>query len=166
MWGVWGAGESATRAEERETVTKAQEVIREHSFPEPNTGCWLWQGALTYNGYGKLWWEKCCRRAHRASYEAFMGPIPDGLQLDHTCRVRACVNPEHLEPVTCAENIRRSPLVGRTPRRAVVRTRKATCGRCHEFTPANTIHRSSGQRACRECTNARKRAARRRKKVM
>ena len=78
--------------------------------PEPTSGCWLWTGGLEEKGYAVLckpnW--KGHRAAHRFSYETFVGPIPDGLQIDHKCRVRSCVNPDHLEPVTSAENNRRS----------------------------------------------------------
>lgn len=74
--------------------------------------CWAWQGSIAPNGYGKLggsW-------AHRLSYETFVGPIPEGLDLDHLCRNRGCVNPDHLEPVTRKENLRRG-LRGKRPRR-------------------------------------------------
>lgn len=70
-------------------------------------GCWIWLGRINGFGYGEL---KCGERrlkAHRVSYEHHVGPIPEGLDLDHLCRVRPCVNPEHLEPVTRSENIRR-----------------------------------------------------------
>lgn len=70
--------------------------------------CWHWRGALSSQGYGVFYLSRgryCL--AHRFSYETFVGPIPLGLVLDHLCRDRACVNPEHVEPVTNAENIRR-----------------------------------------------------------
>ncbi len=86
-------------------------------------GCWLWRGG-TSNGYGLLHLSKNGRktsvRAHRFAYEAMIGPIPKGLQLDHLCRVRSCVNPKHLEPVTNAENVRRGVIArrdsGQTPK--------------------------------------------------
>src|ERR1019366_4519713 len=75
-------------------------------LPEPNTGCWLWTGGLNRGGYGQFMTPPCTV-AHRVAYELFVGPIPEGLQLDHLCRVRSCVNPQHLEPVSQQENIRR-----------------------------------------------------------
>ena len=73
--------------------------------------CWLWVGLLDEDGYGRHahFWQ--VHRAHRWLYEYLVGPVPDGLQLDHLCRVRHCVNPDHLEPVTGAGNLRRSGAV-------------------------------------------------------
>jgi hypothetical protein len=77
----------------------------------PNA-CWPWRGALGTNGYGKARDPVTHRDtgAYRVAYELAVGPIPRGLHLDHLCRVRPCCNPAHLEPVTHAENLRRSPL--------------------------------------------------------
>jgi hypothetical protein len=69
--------------------------------------CWLWTAGKTYNGYGMFGTAECITTAHRWSYMLYVGPIPDGLVVDHLCRVRNCVNPDHLEPVTHAENARR-----------------------------------------------------------
>lgn len=75
---------------------------------EPNSGCWLWVGADNGAGYGTMTSGHSTRAyAHRVSYELARGPIPDGMHLDHLCRIRCCVNPDHLEPVTNAENARR-----------------------------------------------------------
>ena len=73
--------------------------------------CWLWTGALGTGGYAtiRLPGSRQQLRAHRWAYEYFVGPIPEGLTLDHLCRVRHCVNPAHLEPVTMRENLLRSP---------------------------------------------------------
>jgi len=105
-----------------------------------NSTCWIWTAHRDAKGYGSF--ES--RRAHRVAYEMMVGPIPDGLQIDHLCRVTSCVNPKHLEPVTLAENLRRA---------AAARTR---CKRGHEFTPENTYYdRAHGNaRLCRECTRA------------
>ncbi len=78
-----------------------------------HTGCWVWNGRLNDDGYGvlDLSWRRGgpkSRSAHRLAYELFVGPIPDGLEIDHLCAVRRCVNPAHLEAVTHAENVRRA----------------------------------------------------------
>ena len=122
------------------------------SLPEPNTGCWLWLGSVYRDGYGQIGVRARKFRAHRASYEVFVKPIPDGLQLDHLCRVRSCVNPKHLEPVTNQENLRRG-LGGRPGGLASGAIKKAFthCGRGHEFNEANTRIRKNGTRKCRTC---------------
>lgn len=78
------------------------------------TPCWIWLGAHTDDGYGKF----KAKLAHRVYYERYIGPIPEGLTIDHLCRVTDCVNPEHMEPVTNLENIRRSPRQKVTPEMA------------------------------------------------
>lgn len=116
---------------------------------EPNTGCWLWSGYLASNGYGRFH----RRAAHRLVYEAVSGPIPAGLDLDHLCRVRQCVNPEHLEPVTRSENLRRgsgAKMLGRMHRS------KTHCPSGHEYNDDNTYVGKRGSRSCRECARLRR----------
>lgn len=113
------------------------------------TGCWEWQGWRDRQGYGGTWLNGRSARAHRVVYEQHRGPIPVGLTLDHLCRVTRCVNPDHLEPVTVLENIRRSPsAVGRA-------LRTGRCIRDHEFNDENTHISSTGQRVCRACGRTR-----------
>ena len=80
-------------------------------IPEPNTGCWLWVAHTNRCGYGTFGVAGRTYLAHRVSYNLHIGDIPKHLELDHKCRVRSCVNPSHLEPVTHKENMSRSPLV-------------------------------------------------------
>jgi len=108
------------------------------------SGCWLWTGHVTRSGYVQLKLPSGRVYAHRWAYETFVGPIPDGLQLDHLCRVRHCVNPAHLEPVTPSENTRR----GTSP--AAWNATKTHCIRGHAFDEANTIRVRAG-RECRSC---------------
>ncbi len=72
--------------------------------PVTESGCWLWLASTNHNGYGQFMFNKTMVRAHRFAYELYRGPIPVGLQIDHLCRVRCCVNPWHMEPVTNREN--------------------------------------------------------------
>ena len=115
-------------------------------------GCWLWQGRLTRDGYGATGAAGRSVLAHRLSYETFVGPIPEGLEIDHLCRVRACVNPAHLEPVTHAENVRR----GEYPRETHRNGRKVACARGHALDGDNLVleHDARGRLIRRRCRAA------------
>lgn len=118
-------------------------------------GCWIWQGATHASGYGVIRIaDDQNAYAHRFFYEHHIGPIPEGLTIDHLCRVHACVNPEHLEPVTLRENCQRfiHP--------ASLRTH---CVRGHAFDEANTYRNPAGRRECRACSRMRDAAYRARK---
>lgn len=120
----------------------------------PN-GCVLWSGALTRKGYGQTSVGGKSAAVHRLIYVHFKGPIPDGLEIDHLCRVRNCANPDHLEAVTHQENLRR----GGSP--VGVNAQRTHCVNGHEFSPENTITcgRKGGRarRKCRACYNAARR---------
>lgn len=119
-------------------------MCHEHISPEPNTGCWLWTGAVDSKGYGLITEARSIRYAHKAMFEDQFGAVSDGLELDHVCRVHACVNPAHLEPVTHAENCRR----GNAGQHNKIKTH---CPSGHEYSTSNTITYSDGKRRCREC---------------
>lgn len=111
------------------------------------SGCWIWRSPASGNGYGaiKVWDGAATKQriAHRVAYEAFVGPIPAGLEIDHLCRNRRCCNPEHLEAVTHAENMRRSAST-----------------HCQNGHPRNPAHDR-----CRVCRNIRRVERRRQRKL-
>jgi hypothetical protein len=119
---------------------------------EKTQSCWEWQASKTRDGYGNFSiGDHRMVLAHRFSYETLVGPVPDGLDLDHLCRNRACVNPTHLEPVTRAENVYR----GIAP--AAINKRKTYCIRGHPLSGENLRFTRAGKRVCRECRNMRAR---------
>jgi hypothetical protein len=118
------------------------------------TGCWKWTGATSTRGYGSLGWAKdgLGGRTHRVVYELLVGPIPEGLVLDHLCRLTRCVNPAHLEPVTQKVNIERGLLPSR---RTVHNTSKTRCPAGHPYDEANTYQSpKTGNRGCLICRRA------------
>jgi hypothetical protein len=113
---------------------------------DPKTRCWVWNGKRTAAGYGYVQIDGRMEYMHRLCYEVNVSPIPEGLGLDHLCENRACCNPEHLDPVTQAENMRR------------MAERRRTCQRGHPWSPENTYVAPDGERQCRTCNRGRWRA--------
>ncbi len=114
-------------------------------------GCWLWRGHLNSSGYGRFKFVGGEAKAHRVGYELFVGPIPDGLVLDHLCRNTWCVNPAHLEPVTGAENTLRG--FGA----AAINARKTHCNKGHPLSGSNLkiyVDSAGEHRRCLTCKRA------------
>lgn len=128
-----------------------QRVNRSGPIPEhrPDLGpCWLWTGKLGKWGYAKARVFYRTRVVHRVIYEHFNGLVPDGLELDHLCRNRACCNPEHLEPVTGRENKLRGTSF------SAVNAKKTHCLRGHPLSGDNLYVSTKGERVCRTCRRA------------
>jgi len=110
-----------------------------------DNGCWEWTGNINRKGYGGFSFNRRWVMAHRFAYELLVGPIPEGLQIDHLCRNHCCVNPAHMEPVTTQENTRRG-----NHRNSV----KTHCSQGHPFDLFNTYF-GQGHRVCRACLRER-----------
>jgi len=135
--------ETAASGRRRKSV---QERLKARIEDRPS-GCWERTGYRDRNGYGRIKINGRKVQAHRAAFEAFVGPIPDWADdLDHTCGNRGCIKPEHLQPVTHRENMRR--------------TRRDHCPNGHRYTPRNTRTDTSGRRHCRTCERDRAKRAR------
>ena len=114
-------------------------------------GCWEWLASLDRKGYGQFnagFKRGPMLRAHRLAYAYAYGEVPSGLDLDHLCGNRACVRPDHLEPVTRGENIRRG---FRGEQQRLQRAARETCRRGHPWTAENRYVKPSGQWLCRIC---------------
>lgn len=105
--------------------------------------CWNWTAGKNQNGYGMFKLYGGTMMAHRAAWLMLEGEIPDGMELDHLCRNRSCVNPDHLQPVSHAENVRRGD--------GAVRYLKQSCVNGHEFTDQNAKYTPEGWRYCGDC---------------
>ena len=132
------------------TTTPIEKVISTHIEKIPS-GCWNWTGSRNRGGYGRFTKKYGTTLAHRIVYEALKGPIPKGLTIDHLCRNKRCVNPEHLEPVTVRENILR----GYGP--VAMNKRKTHCLRGHAYSPENTKDNGPNKRRCVICCGIRDR---------
>jgi len=115
------------------------------------SGCWIWTGFVSPDGYGRFRMEESSRLAHRCSYVLHRGPIPDGLEINHICGIRSCVNPDHLEAVTHQENVDKS-----------IRIKKTHCHNGHPLSGDN-LYEYRGLLACKICRRA---ANRRRSKKL
>ena len=136
-----------------------------------SNGCWHWMGHITKKGYGKIiLYGSTNALVHRVSYEVNVGPIPEGKQIDHkchkpaecdggnTCLHRRCINPDHLEPATNAENCSKERSSSRQDEALLYMRSKTECQRGHPFDEQNTYWRN-GNRACRICKRASSRAS-------
>ncbi len=124
------------------------ENVLRRLMPIPESGCMVWEGCTDERGYGLVTFHRKGWRVHRLVWEHFNGPIPEGLELDHLCRVHPCSNVHHLEPTTSQVNILR----GVGP--AAICARKTECLRGHAFDELNTYIDSLGRRICRACRSA------------
>lgn len=113
--------------------------------PNPDTGCWEWTGSKNKRApYGRFLWQGKVELAHRLAYEMLIGPIPEGLVIDHCCRHHSCVNPAHLDIVTQRDNVLRGETFGAKAQRT------GYCSHGHELTPEN-LYTYEGRSWCRQC---------------
>lgn len=140
---------TATQGRAREHKVRDDLEARFFARLRQDGDCWIWTGPQSDSGYGLLIVKSGGRQrnipAHRWSYEFLRADIPEGLVIDHLCRVRACVNPWHLEPVTIGVNTRRGVSWNGS---------KTHCKRGHELSGENLGHQNGNHRYCRTCKRA------------
>lgn len=132
---------------------------------DPTSGCWEWQAYRNPAGYGVFSMRRKTLLAHRWAYEHFIGPIPEGLDLDHLCRNRCCCNPNHVEPVTRKTNVLRGDLDAMWRGYPSRNAAKTHCPAGHAYDERNTYVDKIGRRFCRACRCARESARYRRLKA-
>lgn len=138
-----------------------QDIERTMKHISKSDDCWVWLGKPASTGYGQIGFgypDRTVRNAHRVVYELLVGEIPEGLQLDHLCRNRMCVNPAHLEPVTQRENLLRGHGI------PAINAAKTHCVNGHEFTNDNTYIYGKNSRMCKICVYNRKKQSRQKHK--
>lgn len=136
-------------------MTTTFERLAARSMPLPFSGCIVWTGGKSA-GYGRIYHNGRTRPAHRVAFETFRGEILAGLDINHLCRNKACINTVHLEAVTRSENLRFDYAIKPWGNQNTVKTH---CQRGHEYAGAN-LRIVRGKRYCKECVNAQKRHAR------
>jgi hypothetical protein len=136
-------------------MEKTLDQLFAKAIPVPHSGCWVWLGHVGNDGYARVSLKRShYSSAHRLAYMLAKGPIPEGLNLDHLCRVRCCINPDHLEPVTDRVNILRGQ------GHAAVNAKKTHCPLGHSYDPGNTFLNHGGrQRECLICRREQSAAA-------
>jgi HNH endonuclease len=148
-------------------IPRSSLTLEERFWPKvviPSSGCWVWVGARNHLGYGSVelppdGGPRRARAAHRVGYELVVGPIPEGLELDHLCRYHSCVNPLHLQPVTHKVNMRRGVWTAPKFQRA-----KTHCPAGHPYSGDNLYINPRGSRVCRTCARIKQNEHERRRK--
>lgn len=140
----------------------AEPLARFMAKVEFTATCWMWRGARSELGYGRFRLPDRLVQAHRFSYEALVGPIPEGMTLDHICRNPPCVWPDHLEPVAIGENTRRGLMPEILRQRAAAITH---CPKGHPYDDENTYRDSRNCRQCKECNREQARDYQRRRRA-